>query len=145
MVGSGLLISMLKTLNLFRLTRLITGAIDVKMNGSVFEGKSYFKILWRTLYIKLDWGSSIVSIAKTSSKRIGALICNMNFLSLEVALYLYKSTTGPCTEYCCHVWASAPKWYLDLLNKIHKQICRPVRPSLAASFEPSAHCQNVGS
>ena len=45
---------------------------------------------------KLDCGSYIVSIAKTSSKKIGALIRSMKFLSPEVALYLYKSTIRPC-------------------------------------------------
>ena len=54
---------------------------------------------------KLDWGSYIISIAKTASKKIGAFIRSMKFLSPEVAMYLYKSTIHPCMEYCCHVWA----------------------------------------
>ena len=37
---------------------------------------------------KLDWGSYIFFIAKTASKKIGALIRSMNFLSSEVAMYL---------------------------------------------------------
>ena len=69
----------------------------------------------------------------------------MKFLSPEVALYLYKSTMWPCMEYCCHVWAGAPGCYLELLDKLQKRICRTVGPSLAASFEPLAHCQNVAS
>ena len=69
-----------------------TGAIDVKMNGSVLEEKTSFKMLWLTFSSKLDCGSYIVSIAKTVSKKIGALIRSMKFLSPEVALYLYKST-----------------------------------------------------
>ena len=64
------------------------GAIDVKMDGSVLEEKSSFKILGLTFSSKLDWGSYIVSIAKTASKKIGALIRSMKFLSPEVALYL---------------------------------------------------------
>ena len=39
-------------------------------------------------------------------------------------------------EYCCHVWAGAPSYYLELLDKLQKQICRTVGPSLAASLEP---------
>ena len=69
----------------------------------------------------------------------------MKFLSPEVALYLYKSTIRPCMEYCCHVWAGAPSCYLELLDKLQKQICRIVGPSLAASLEPLAHCWNVAS
>ena len=48
-------------------------------------------------------------------------------------------------EYCCHVWAGAPSCYLELLNKLQKQICRTVVPLLAASLEPLAHCQHVAS
>ena len=76
------------------------GSIDVKMGGSVLEEKSSFKMLGLTFSSKLDWGSYITSIAKTTSKKIGALIRSMKFRSPEVALYLYKSTICPCMEYC---------------------------------------------
>ena len=118
-----------------------TGAIDVKMNGFVLEEK----MLGLTFSSKLDWGSYIVSIAKTASKKIGAFTCSMKFLSPEVALYLYKSTICPCMDYCCHVWAGAPSCYLELLDKLQKRICRSVGPSLAASLEPLAHHRNVAS
>ena len=62
------------------------GAIDVKMDGSVLEEKTSFKMLGLTFSSKLDWGSYIVSIAKTASKKIGVLIRSMKFLSPEVAL-----------------------------------------------------------
>ena len=74
-------------------------AINVEVNGSVLEEKSSFKMLRLTFCSKLDWGSYIISIAKTISKKIGALICSMKFLSPEVALYLYKSTIHLCMEY----------------------------------------------
>ena len=122
-----------------------TGAIDVKMEGSVLKEKSSFKMLRLTFSSKLDWGSSIISIAKTAFKKIGALIRSMKFLSPEVALYLYKSTIWPCMEYCCHAWAGGPSCYLELSNKLQKRICRTFGPSLAASLEPLAHCQNVAS
>ena len=51
---------------------------------------------------KLYWGSYIISIAKTSSNKIGALICSMQFLSLEFVLYLCKPTIRSCMEHCCH-------------------------------------------
>ena len=122
-----------------------TGVIDVKVDGFVLEEKTSFKMLWLTFSSKLDWGSYIVSIAKTASKKIGALIRSMKFLSPEVTLYLYKSTIRPCLEYCCHVWAGAPSCYLELLDKLQKWICRTVGPSLATSLEPLAHRRNVAS
>ena len=83
-------------------------AIDVKMDGSVLDKKSSFKILGLTFSSKLDWGSYIISISKTTSIKTVALIHSMNFLSPDVALYLYKSTIRPCMEYYCHVWVGAP-------------------------------------
>ena len=122
-----------------------TGATDVKMNGSVLEEKTSFKMLGLAFSSKLDWGSYIVPVAKTASKKIGALIRSMKFLPPEVVLYLYKSTIQPCMEYCCHVWTDAPSFYLKLLDKLQKWICRTVGPSLAASLEPLAHRRNAAS
>ena len=79
------------------------GSIDVKIDGSVPEEKSSCKMLGLTVSSKLDWCCYIISIAKTASKKIGALIRSLKFLSPEIALYLYKSTMRPCMEYCCHV------------------------------------------
>ena len=65
----------------------------------------------------------------------------MKFLSPEAALYLYKSTIRPFVEYCCHVWVGAPSCYLKLLDKLQKQICRIVGPSLAVSQEEPTFIQ----
>ena len=102
-------------------------------------------MLGLTFYSKLAWSSYTIFIAKTASKKIGALIRSMKFLSPEVALHLYKSTICPCMEYCCHVWAGAPSCYLELLEKLQKRICRTVGRSLAASLEPLARCRNLAS
>ena len=107
------------------------------MDGSVLEEKSSFKMLGLTFSSKLDWGPYSVSIAKTASKKIGALFHSMKFLSPEVVLYL-------CMENCCQVWAGAPSCYLELLDRLQKRICRIVGPSLAASLEPFHH-RNVAS
>ena len=99
-----------------------TGAIDVKIDGSVLEEKSYFKMVGLTFSSKLDWGSYIIAIGKTNSKKLGALIHSMKFLSPEVPLYLCKSSIWPCMEYCCHVWTGVPSCYLELLDKPQKWI-----------------------
>ena len=91
---------------------------------------------------KLDWGSYISSVAKTTSKKIATLIRSMKFLSPKVALYLYKSTIRPCMEYCFHVWVHATNSFLELLQK---KICRTVGSSLAVCLEPLAQSQNVAS
>ena len=115
------------------------------MEQSILDEKSTFKMLELTFSSKLDWGSYIISIAKTVSKKIGALIHSMKFLSPEVALYLYKSTIFLCMQYCCHVWTGAPNCYLELLDKLQKRICKTVAPSVAASLESLAQHRNVAS
>ena len=69
----------------------------------------------------------------------------MKFLSPEVALYLYKSTKWPCRECSCHVWAGAPNCYVELLDKLQKQICRIAGLLLAPSLEPLSLHWNVAS
>ena len=60
--------------------------IYVKMDGSALEKKLCFKILRLSLSSNLDWRSYIVSTFNIASKKLGALICSMKFLSSEVAL-----------------------------------------------------------
>ena len=67
---------------------------------------------------KLDRDLYTISITETASKKIGALICSMKFISPEVALYLYKSVMHPYMEYCCHILSGAPGCYLELLDKL---------------------------
>ena len=52
-------------------------AIDVKMDGFVLEEKSSFKMQGLSFTSKLGWGSYIISIAKTASKKIEAFIGSM--------------------------------------------------------------------
>ena len=47
------------------------GAIDVKMDGSVLEEKSFFKMVGLTFFSKLDRRFFIISIAKTASEIVG--------------------------------------------------------------------------
>ena len=96
-------------------------------------------MLGLTFTSKSDWSSSIISTAKTASKKIRALIFP------EVTRYLYKSTICPCMKYCCHAWDGAPCCHLKLLDKLQKRICRTVDPSLAAFLELLAHHRNVAS
>ena len=46
------------------------GSIDLKMDGSVLEERSSFKMLELTFSSKLDWGSYIISIAKTAFEKL---------------------------------------------------------------------------
>ena len=56
------------------------------MNGFVLKETSYFKMLELTFSYKLYWGSCMISIDKTASKKIGVWIRSMTFPFPEVAL-----------------------------------------------------------
>ena len=47
-------------------------------------------------------------------------------------------------EYCCQAWTGAPSCcFLELLDKLQNWICRTVSSSLAISFGPLAHRQDI--
>ena len=105
-------------------------------------------LMWKWFFLRKNhvlrcWGwqlgSYIISVVRTASKKIRAMIRYMKFFSPEVALYIHKSTICPWMEYCRHACAGAPSCYLELLDKLQKQICRTVGPSLAPSLGPLAH------
>ena len=98
-----------------------------------------------TFFSKLDWGTYIVFIANTASKESGTLIHSIMSLSLEHALYLYKSSIWSCMEYCCHGWAVVPSCYLNILDKLQKWVCRTFGAALHTSLEPVGHWENVAS
>ena len=60
----------------------------MKMDEPILNEKSSFKMLWLTFSSKLDWGSQIISFAKSVSKEIGALTHSMKFVYSEVAVSL---------------------------------------------------------
>ena len=124
-----------------------TSAIDVKMDGYVLEEKSSFKMLGLTFSSKLDWASYIISIAKTVSKKMEALIRSMKFLFAEVAVYLHKSTIHPCMEYCFHVWVGAPNCYFKLLDKLrnHMQDCWSFTCCLSGTIGSLLKCSQLKS
>ena len=94
----------------------------MKMDRSVLKEKSSFKMLGFTFSSKLDWASHIISIAKTASKKIAALIRSMKCLSPKVTtLHLYKATIWCCLEYCS-VLGGDPGCYLESLDKLQKRI-----------------------
>ena len=68
----------------------------MKIDGSVVEEKSSFKMLGLTFSSKLDEGSYIISIAKTASKKIRALIRSMKFLSPKAMYGILLSRMGSC-------------------------------------------------
>ena len=119
--------------------------VPVSMNGGDLSEFSDLRLLGLSLHSELSWNSYIVSIAKTTSKKVGSLFRSKRFLTPEAILHLYKSTIRPCMEYCCHIWAGAPASCLDLLDKIQKRVVNLVGPILSSSLQPLSHRRDVAS
>ena len=89
-----------------------SNATDVKRDVSVLEEKSPCKILIWGFISPLNWIGVFTIVIFILLKCLhGALIHSSEFLSIHVALtlYLYKCTTLPAMEYCCHVRAGATR------------------------------------
>ena len=110
---------MLERLDRFHMAGLITLVLFMWKWMGLLLRKNHLLRCWDWLS-KLDQGSYIISIAKTTSKKSGALIRSMKFLSFELVLYLYNSTIRSCMESFCHVCTGAPSCYLELLDKLQK-------------------------
>ena len=94
-------------------------------------------MLGLTFSSKLDWGSSIISIAKTASNKIGDLISFMKLHSPDVALYLSINLPHG------HSWNTAVMTGLVLLVatpncqiSYKNEFIGNFVPSHAASLEP---------
>ena len=61
---------MLKKLNLFYLTGLITGAVAVKLDGSVHGEKSSFNGLGLSFSSKFDWSPTLSVLQKMRPRKL---------------------------------------------------------------------------
>ena len=99
--------------------------------------KEYFKMLRLTFSSNLDWGNQ-----ETATKKIRALSCCTAWgLLLFMFLCIYLSNKHRMLS--CQSWFSS--YYLQLLDKLQKLICRIVGPTIAASPGPFTNRWNVAS
>ena len=84
----------------------------MKFGSSNLEEKSSFKMLGLNSSSKLNWGSYIISIARTASKKVGVLVCSMKFLPLRL----------PCISInlpYVHAWNTVVMSELLILDRIN--------------------------
>ena len=82
------------------------------MDGSVLEGKSSFKMLELTFSCKLDLGFYIISIAKTASKKTGALLHTLVDVHLNLPLSRGRSTHN--SDRLHDFYVAIPRCYKDV-------------------------------
>ena len=96
-----------------------SGTIDMK------KEKSSFQMLGLSSSSELDWGSCTVFIANTTFKKICAFMCSIRFFLLRF-LFISKDLS-----YSSQLLLG----YVDMLNKLQRQVFGTVFPVLAASLE----------
>ena len=78
---------------------------------------------WRCAWSKINFWEVGFDFHLKVRLRLLCCLCSKNFwknwsfaLFYGISVYLYKSTIQSCMGYCCHGWAGAPKYYLDILG-----------------------------
>ena len=95
-----------------------TGAIDVNMDRFVPVENHLLKC-WDWLSL-LNWTRTLALpiLLNLPPRKLEPWFVLRSFFLLRL-LYI---SIRPCVEYCCHVWAGAPSCYLELLDKVQKQL-----------------------
>ena len=86
----GMLISMLEKLHLFRLTDIINPALLMWKWMFLFLKKNHPWRCWDPLFLLNSIETLTLPLAKATSEKTGTLICSFQFISPEVAFYIYK-------------------------------------------------------
>lgn len=93
---------------------------------------------WRCAWSKINFWEVGFDFHLKVRLRLLCCLCSKNFwknwsfaLFYGISVYLYKSTIQSCIGYCCHGWAGAPKYYLDILDRLQKRFYKAVGPALS--------------
>ena len=98
-------------------------------------GKIIFRMLSLTYVLNWIGALTLSLLVKVLPRKLEPWFALWSFFLVRLLYISIKLPFGqPSMEYCCHVWASAPVYFLDLLDKLQKQVCRTVGSSHAASL-----------
>ena len=118
---------------------------SLQMSNNTLQECNTISFLGLTVSSDLSWKPYIQSISKQAAQRIGSLYRASRYLHPSAILYLYKATIRPLMEYCCHLWAGAPKTQLNLLDRVEKRLKNLVGPDLANEIQPLSVRRDVAS
>ena len=131
-------LKMLEKLNLFCLIGLIAPKRCYWWeNWRVNSWKIIFQVARVVFLFELDWGSYIISIARTPRKLEPWFVLWSFFFMRLLCIFI----SLPCRLAWCIATAGAPSCYLEMLDKLLKRICTTGSLSFAASLEPLARVE----
>ena len=92
----------------------------------------------------LNFKDHIISLAKSSCKKLGVLSRLRTFFSPAQLLTLYRGLIRPCMEYNSHVWGGST--HTALLNRVESKAFRLINSCpLTDSLQPLSLRRNVAS
>jgi len=92
----------------------------ILFNGEPLEDSDCITLLGVTLNRSLDYADHVLSLARKASQAYGALSRARHHLSESARANVYRSVIRPIMEYSSPVWASAPDYALNALDRIQK-------------------------
>ena len=117
----------------------------IVMDGNNLPLSSSLSLLGVNASNNFSWHKHVVAVAKTAAQKLGFLFRAKKYFSPAQLLTLYKSQVRPTMEYCSHIWSSAPKHTLALLDSIQRRAIRLIDdPSLTDSLQSLSHRRQVG-
>ena len=120
-------------------------SIAIEMNGIEMQEEISFRLLGY-LYSIYGLKPYTQSISKAASRKVSSLYRAQHFLIPESILYLYKSTSHSCMEYCSHIWGGALRSDgLDLLDRVQKRVVSLVSSRLSTESQALLHRRDVAS
>ena len=118
---------------------------DIVMSGQSLPLASSLNLLGVNMEGNMSWHDHVADIAKKASQKLGTLFRTRKLYTPQQLLMLYKAQIRPSLEYCSHVWSSAPKHTLRLLDSIQKRAIRLIGDQeLTRNLESLEHRRTVG-
>ena len=93
---------------------------NIVMSGQVLPSNPAISLLGVTASSNLSWHDHVTDIAKSASKKLGFLFRARRYFTSQQLLVLYRAQIRPPLEYCSHIWSSAPKHTLNMLDSLQR-------------------------
>jgi hypothetical protein len=117
---------------------------NIVMSGQVLPSNPAISLLGVTASSNLSWHDHVTDIARAASKKLGFLFRARRYFTSQQLLVLYKAQIRPPLEYCSHIWRSAPKHTLNMLDSVQRRAIRLIgNPALTCSLQSLDHRRTV--
>jgi len=117
---------------------------QITFEETTLEPSDNINILGLNINTELSWKPHITMIAKSASKKLGALFRLRRHFNSHQLLQIFKTSIRPCMEYCSHVWGGSSATFL--LDRIQSKAIRLINSlDITNSLDSLSLRRDVGS